>query len=810
VRYICVHGHFYQPPRENAWLEVVETQDSAAPYHDWNERITAECYRPNAWSRVVDKAGFITEIRNNYSRISFDFGPTLLRWLESRAPDVYGAVLKADRESQERFSGHGSAIAQAYHHQILPLAQSRDRRTQIRWGVRDFARRFGRPPEGMWLPETAVDNETLGLLAEEGLRFTILAPNQARRYRHRGASEWTEADAGGIRTTRAYEFRGPTADRSIAVFFYDGPTSHALAFGGLLHDGPTFANRLGAGFSSDLPDEEGQLSHIATDGETYGHHHRLGDMALAFALQMIERDGPAKLTNYGEFLARHPPEWEVEIKENTSWSCAHGVERWRSSCGCNSLVHPGWQQEWRGPLRAALDWLRDTLTPKYEARIGAFVTDPWAARDDYVDLVGERSPERVDRFLEEHRRRPLTEAEVVTVLELLELQRHLQQMYTSCGWFFDDLGGIETVQVLRYASRAVQLAEHLFGEPFEEEFKRRLAPARGNVPTDGDGAAIYDRSIASNRVDLQGVCVHYALSSLFEEYEERAHLFCYEVDRLERELLVLGAARLAVGQASVASELTRERARFTYGALHIGGYNLYGGVRRFLGADAYAASIGALKAAFERGDIPESIRLVDQHFGTGTYSLRFLFGDEQRRIVGRMLESTRIGVENSFRQIYESTAPALRYLGFSNSAAPRSLSAVTEFFLNMEAQHALEREPPEPAQAASWLAELGRMRLPTDAPALGFAWSRAAERVMEKLAAHPEDVATLHLLTDLTELLEGYPLEADLARVQNQYYELLHRPLGSVRMESEGGEEAAASWWADFRALGERLKVRVH
>ncbi|MFZ1024404.1 MAG: DUF3536 domain-containing protein [Thermoplasmata archaeon] len=809
MRYICVHGHFYQPPRENAWLEVVETQDSAAPYHDWNERITAECYRPNAWSRVVDTAGFITEIRNNYSRISFDFGPTLLRWLEAKAPDVYRAVLKADQESRERFSGHGSAIAQAYHHQILPLANSRDRRTQIRWGVRDFVRRFGRTPEGMWLPEAAVDNETLGLLAEEGLRFTILAPNQARRYRRRGASEWTDADSVGIPTTRAYEFHVPGGDRSIAVFFYDGPTSHALAFEGLLHDGPTFASRLGAGFASDLPDEEGQLSHIATDGETYGHHHRLGDMALAFALQMIEREGPAKLTNYGEFLARHPAEWEVEVKENTSWSCAHGVERWRSNCGCNSLVHPGWQQEWRGPLRAAMDWLRDTLTPKYEARIGEYVTDPWAARDDFVDVVGDRAPDRVDKFLSEHRRRSLTEPEIVTVLELLELQRHLQQMYTSCGWFFDDLGGIETVQVLRYASRAVQLAERLFGEPFEQEFKRRLAAGQGNVPTDGDGAAIYDRSITSNRVDLQGVCVHYALSSLFEEYDEKAHLFCYEVDRLERELHILGAARLAVGQASVASELTRERAHFTYGALHIGGYNLYGGVRHFLGKEAYAASIGALKAAFERGDIPESIRLVDQHFGTGTYSLRFLFGDEQRRIVGRMLESTRVGVENSFRQIYEATAPALRYLGYSNSPAPRSLSAVTEFFLNLEAQHALEREPPEPAQAASWLTELGRMRLPTDGAALGFAWSRAAERVMEKLAAHPEDVATLHLLNDLMGLLDVFPLEADLARVQNQYYELLHRPLGTVRIEPGGDEEASATWWDDFRALGKRLKVRV-
>jgi alpha-amylase/alpha-mannosidase (GH57 family) len=804
--YVCVHGHFYQPPRENAWLEEVETQDSAAPYHDWNERITAECYRTNAWSRVEDAGGFITDIRNNYARISFDFGPTLLVWLERKAPDVYAAVLDADRTSRERFSGHGNAIAQPYHHQILPLATSADRRTQLRWGLRDFARRFGRPSEGVWLPETAVDLETLRLAAEEGVRFTILSPTQARRIRPKGANEWTETPSGTVRTSRAYEVRLP-GDRSIAVFFYDGPTSHDLAFGGLLNDGHAFAGRLLSGFSADDP--EGQLSHIATDGETYGHHHRFGDMALASALKTIEDEGKAQITNYGEFLERHPPAWEAEVVENTSWSCVHGLERWRSNCGCNSGLHPGWQQEWRKPLRSAFDWLRDTLTPKYEARMAELVADPWAARDDYVDVVGDRSPDRVAQFLSDHARRTLSPPETVTALELLELERQLQQMYTSCGWFFDDLAGIESVQVLQYASRAVQLAEKLFGEPFEAELKRRLSAGHSNVPSQGDGAAVYDRSAGSVKVTLPGVCMHYALSSLFEEYEATTRLYAFEVERLERRLLVSGAARLAVGQATVLSEVTREEGRFTYGALHIGGYNLYGGVRPFQGDSAYAASIGALVAAFERGDLAESIHLVDEHFGSGTSTLRFLFRDEQRRIVDRMLDATRIGIESSFRQIYETTAPALRYLAESGTQPPRVLAAVTEFFLNLEAQRALEREPPDPAQAASWLSELGRMHLAPDAGGLGYAWSRAAERLVNGLAEGGATSESLERLTALLGLLEVTPLEVDLSGVQNRYYGLLHGAFREVRDRASGGDQSAQARWEAFRALGERLKVRV-
>ena len=333
-RYICIHGHFYQPPRENPWLETVEVQDSAYPYHDWNERITAECYAPNTAVRIVDGQNRIVRIVNNFARISFNFGPTLLAWLERADPDVYAAILAADRESRFRFSGHGSALAQVYNHMILPLANRRDRTTQVAWGLRDFQRRFGRFPEGIWLPETAVDLATLDVLAEQGLLFTILAPHQARRIRSLSgrARTWRDLIDGTIDPSMAYLVRLPSG-RTLSVFFYDGPISRSVAFDGLLRYGEDLAHRLASAFVSTRTWP--QLVHIATDGETYGHHHRYGDMALAYALDYIESHQLARLTNYGEYLEKHPPLYEVEIVENTSWSCIHGIERWRSDCGCN-------------------------------------------------------------------------------------------------------------------------------------------------------------------------------------------------------------------------------------------------------------------------------------------------------------------------------------------------------------------------------------------------------------------------------------------------------------------------------------------
>ncbi|HET8798141.1 MAG TPA: DUF3536 domain-containing protein, partial [Thermoanaerobaculia bacterium] len=453
-RFMTIHGHFYQPPRENPWLEAVETQDSAFPWHDWNARVTAECYEPNATARILDEHDRIRHIVNNYASISFNFGPTLLSWMETAAPETYAAVLDADRMSRERFGGHGAAIAQAYNHMILPLAKERDKRTQVLWGLRDFERRFGRKAEGMWLPETAVDLASLEALVAEGILFTILEPHQAARWRRIGEGDWREAN-GHLDPTQPYLCHLPSG-RSIAIFFYDGPISRAVAFEQLLARGETFAHRLAGAFSDHR--RHPQIVNIATDGETYGHHHRFGEMALAYALQIIEQQGLAKLTVYGEHLATHPPQHEVEIVERTSWSCSHGIERWRGDCGCHAGGGAGWNQQWRGPLRSALDWLRDEAATIFEREGAAVLRDPWLARDAYIDVILDRGEPSVAQFLSRHAQHG---AHVTRVLQLLEMQRNAMLMYTSCGWFFSDVSGIETVQVLAYAARVIQLVRQL-------------------------------------------------------------------------------------------------------------------------------------------------------------------------------------------------------------------------------------------------------------------------------------------------------------------------------------------------------------
>ncbi|MCL2659062.1 MAG: DUF3536 domain-containing protein, partial [Acidobacteriaceae bacterium] len=517
-RLVCVHGHFYQPPRENPWLETVEIQDSAAPYHDWNDRITSECYAPNGASRITDKNNEIIRIMNNYARMSYNFGPTLLSWLNDNAPRTYRMVLDADRFSAARYNGHGSAMAQVYNHIIMPLASERDALTQIRWGIADFEYRYGRKPEGMWIAETAVNRKVLDLLAQEGIRFTLLAPHQCARVRripatgadaHDQPNPWIDTGEGHVDPRHAYRVELDEG-RSIAVFFYDGPNSNAVAFEGVLNSGVNFANRLTSVFSNDDAHQGAELSHIATDGESYGHHHRYGEMALSYALHYIEENHAAALTNYADFLDRFPPRWEAEVAENTSWSCTHGVERWRSDCGCSNQ-RAGWNQKWRAPLRRALDELRDAIAPLAEKASKRLFKNLWAARDGYIQVILDRTTASIDRFFAAHATHMLSAEERVTALELMELERHTQLMYTSCGWFFDDIAGIESVQVIVYAGRVLQLAAKLFGAAgaaLEEQFLQMLAEAHSNEPEAETGADIYRRYINGMKIGLYEVGAH--------------------------------------------------------------------------------------------------------------------------------------------------------------------------------------------------------------------------------------------------------------------------------------------------------------
>ena len=509
-RYMCIHGHFYQPPRENPWLEQIEIQQSAQPFHDWNERVSHECYGPNTRARILDEKGLLTNILNNFLYISFDFGPTLLSWLEQHAKDVYEAVLAADAESVTQRSGHGNAAAQAFNHMIMPLASSRDKRTQVTWGIKDFKRRFKRDPEGMWLPETAVDRETLEIMVDEGIKFTILAQKQALRFRETASTEWVDANSSAIDPSRPYICR-LSKDRSIVLFFYDGPISQAIAFEGLLHNGAEFKNRLLAAFSPNRA--WNQLVHIATDGEWYGHHHRFGEMALAYALEGLISDSTLKLTNYGEYLALNPPSAEAEYHENSAWSCAHGVGRWSLDCGCSVSQQPGWNQKWRAPLRKALDVLRDKADDLFVEKTASYLKDPWAARDDYISLVLQ-VPRKIGPFMKQHQGRVMKKSERETVLKMLEMQRSRMLMYTSCGWFFDDISGLESMQILRYAARVLQIA-YPYEPDLIEKFLKELDNASSNLNPPVTGADLFQEKIMPQVAGLERVAAHVAISYIF-------------------------------------------------------------------------------------------------------------------------------------------------------------------------------------------------------------------------------------------------------------------------------------------------------
>jgi alpha-amylase/alpha-mannosidase (GH57 family) len=804
-RFICIHGHFYQPPRENPWLETVETQDTAAPYHDWNERICAECYATNGAARVVNSKNQITRIVNNYARISFNYGPTLLSWLLENAPRSYRMILDGERRSRKSYKGHSSAMAQVYNHIILPLANRRDRITQIRWGIADYQRHYGIAPEGMWLAETAADNESLELMAQHGIKFTVLAPHQCKRIRSlKDGGGWTDKPNASVDTTHPYVVRFESGV-SIAVFFYDGPISRAIAFEGLLNSGEKFAARLKSGFEYN---PQPQLVHVATDGESYGHHHKYGEMALAYALRLLEDDPTVKLTNYGCFLEQFPPEYEAEIVENTSWSCAHGVERWRSDCGCNG-GKAGWNQAWRAPLRKALDELRDELIPLTEQEGNKLFKDVWAARDGYIEAMLDRSPQSVEKFLRKHQLRALTVPERVRALELMEMQRHTQLMYTSCGWFFDDISGIETVQVIAYAARVLQLAREAFPQlagSQETAFLARLKEARSNVAAAGDGAKIYHEQVKPKELSLEQVAAHYAISSIFSSFAEETDLFCFRVWRDSFEAYSSGRGRLAVGRIKIVSAITGKQQSFSFAVLHFGDQNITAAVKAYEAEDAAAFEAFCKEAAeyVQRADFPEVIRQIDHYFGHVDYSLTSLFTDEQRRIVQIILNTTLAEIENSLTTIYEEHASLLHYLSQAGLPKPPALTLAAGFAINAGLRRALEAYPIDQAQLRAYLSLAKTDQIPLETATLSYIADQRMKRAMVDLQMSSGSLESLDRALALARTLVELPFELNLWQAQNIWYDILRTSSYALTMLTA---EDRPRWDQNFNELGSCLSI---
>jgi alpha-amylase/alpha-mannosidase (GH57 family) len=799
--YLCVHGHFYQPPRENPWLEAIELQDSAHPYHDWNERITAECYATNTAARILDESGRILKIVNNYPKISFDVGPTLLSWLETRAPKVYQSILDADKASLEHFGGHGSAIAQAYNHMIMPLANRRDTITQVVWGIRDFEHRFGRRPEGLWLPETAVDTETLEILAEHKIRFTILATRQARRESKIGGRVWKDVSGERLDPSMAYLCDLPSG-RAINLFFYDAPISRAIAFENLLASGEQFVNRLMSGFAEDeRPWPE--LVHVATDGETFGHHHKMGEMTLAFALDQIEARDLATITNYGEYLERHPPIHRVEIFEDTSWSCVHGIARWRSHCGCNSGSHRDWHQEWRAPLRQALDWLRDAAASQYQEKALQLFSDPWAARDDYIDVILDRSQNRVDRFLRAHAVRALNAADRVTALKLLEMQRHAMLMYTSCGWFFDELSGIETLQCIQYAGRVVDLARQLFTDDLETPFVEKLSQAKSNLIEHGDGAQLYRKWVRPSFIDLRKVAAHYAIASVLDPSTELPRVYCYGVQREDYTVRQREQTTMAIGRIRIWSTITTECAALAFVVLQLGDHQIKVRVGDPLEDAAHQSIVSALSEALVDGNASEIVERLDHGFGSDSDSLRSLFKDEQRAFLEWILAPLVAEAEAAHIRLHARSADLMRFLTELRIPLPKTFRASAEFALNRQLREEFLSEGPNLQRVAPLIEEARAVNVSLDLSTLEYALRHRLERMAEGLSDSPADPLLYQRFRAAVELARSLPFPVDLWQVQNLFYEQL-RVL--ARKSRDGTRPASETIVAgDLAQLGETL-----
>ncbi len=770
--HVCIHGHFYQPPRETPWLEEIETQDSARPFHDWNQRITAECYAPNTAARILGPKERITAIVNNYARMSFNFGPTLLSWLEKQEPEVYQAILDADEESRRRFSGHGSALAQAYNHTILPLASKRDKKTQVLWGIRDFTYRFQRPPEGMWLPETAVDLETLDILAEHGIRFTILAPRQVRRIRLIGTDNWQNVNETQVDTCRPYLCR-LASGRTICLYFYDGSLSREVAFGDLLKQGQVLADRL---MGDKKPGPEGSwIRHIAIDGETFGHHHRFGEMALSYCLHAIENHPQARLTNYAEFLDQNTPVYEAEILEKSSWSCAHGIERWRSDCGCQTGAHPGWHQAWRAPLRAAMNRLNEALSTVYEKQLQSWTQYPWDLRNGYIDVVLDRTSQTRSEFLHTFSLQELEAQERVKLWKLLEMQRAAGLMFTSCGWFFEDISGIEPIQILVYAARAMQLARDVAGIELEPRFLSELRKAPSNHPDFRNGEDLYQKKVRPGVLDNFQVGVHAGVVSLFLEKNSPPDFTGYEITSADWVSQEKNEWKVGIGRFLIRSRLTQEQETVGFAALHRGEHHLLASARTASEVFSFPENSKKMQKAFQAGAMELALDIQIRFLGEARFSLSHLFKDARQEILLGLLDTALEGLDTSLRPFYT------RYAGFASVARnmdlplPHALPAGLGFLRHRDLIKTLGQDTWSKHDLSRFTNEIRDRDFALENTVLIPAFSRSLLAFLEELAQDPKNDPLWGRVDELLEAAAELGLDLELWKSQNLFFELMHK-----------------------------------
>lgn len=781
--FLTIHGHFYQPPRENPWLEAVELQDSASPFHDWNQRINGECYNPNSVSKIVDSRNRILDVVNNYEYMSFNFGPTLLSWMEEFAPLAYERIIKADINSVQEHDGHGNAIAQVYNHMIMPLASEKDKQTQTIWGIKDFESRFGRKPEGIWLAETAVDDETLKVLIENDIKYTILSPYQALKFRKIGDRDWADASWGNIDPARAYRYYLKSSpDKYIDLFFYDGAISKSVAFDEILKDGNKFVRRLREGASDGR--DYCQLVNIATDGESYGHHTKFGDMALSYVLRVRAKEEGFTIVNYAQYLEKCPSEYEVDIKQSSSWSCFHGVGRWKEDCGCSTGGHPGWNQKWRKPLRDALDYLRDELVTIFEKEGKKYFKKPWDARNNYISVILDRSEMVIKNFQKENFVADLSEEQRVKAMELLEIQRQAMLMYTSCGWFFSEISGIETTQIMKYAARAMQLAQNFSKKDIEKHFLEILNEAKSNFPEFGTGKDIFEKFVKPSIVTTKQIASLWAVSSLYEDFEDEEDVYCYKIKKQSYKKVQKGTSKLVIGHIEIQSKVTLQKSNMMFALVQYSGGDFHCAIKEFSDENEYTNIQKELFRIFMLSPLTEIIRALDEYFGREYYTLKDIFIEERRKILQIMLKGKMQKFAQMYQEMYTDGKSSIYHMQSLGLSIPDEFKISAGYTLSkqfndlvIDSKGLLDNNLVQ--QAIDINFETKKIGIEIDKTPTNNIFSQKISQNISRLAQGLE-IQQAEATLEVFDNIEKLELSVDIAEAQNIYYNRIFHELGDI------------------------------
>jgi len=795
--FVVFFGHFYQPPRFNPWIEFVDYDISASPFHDWNERVAIECYSRLSNAPLYSEDGRVLDVVNIYSRISFSFGPLLLEWLRSRFPRVYDAVVEADKESLSR-EGFGNAIAQPYSHIIMPLADRRYKELAVNWGVKFFERTFERYPEGFWLPEAAVDYETLEVLADYGIKYVVLAPHQIEAIRVGG--RWVKVGRADPRIS--YRIVLPSG-RSIAAVVYDDILSREVSFGNLLDDGRALASRITESFNELL--QEPQLVSIASDGEVYGHHRKRGVEELSRALSILDSIDHIRVTNYSKFLAVAPPRVKARVAERTSWSCPHGVERWRANCGCGSEIRPGWSQEWRAPLRRAVDLLSSEVLRVLESRGAKLFKDPWAAALEYIEVLYGRELGGIALFMEKHLLEKGSPGAVVEALKVLEALRNALLAQSSDAWFFEDLYRFEPLQALKHIARSLELLEDLGIRGYEATIREVLRSAQSNRGIRGD--ELVDE-IARSKVDPAKIVAIYAVKSLRGSVGDEGDVYSYTVSRSRRDRLKFGSTQIDMGVVNVLSKVTLEQNTLYYVLIHLGGWNFYVGVGYLERPEDYIRVSDLFKSKVALIPQPALVELLNEQFKGNVYTLSELPLDDQVDVALWVLEDLKSSLKGYLEGLLSTLVPLQRLLKATNARIPGYLTSAISTLLAIRLEESLREPSLEDLRELMKLAE--DLGVPVD-PYVEELLSLKLLELLERVEVDPlnvrilEGALSLAVLLDEMGALEGRLVEearVKVALLRNRYY-------SGIRSAADAGDEVSWVWIKLFTSLSRTLRVRV-